>query len=151
MLTPTITKYYNAVKAAYHVPQSKIGFGNRGSIGNGEGENQDDMMNDNLNNNMNMILSHLNFRLLEFAGIQDTILGFKNLTKKDEVRQGELDTQALVMVVKHGMKYGLHVVMSLMILNLLIIHGHQCKLHHHIFLRTRHSQLHLLNSHLMML
>jgi hypothetical protein len=44
---------------------------------------------------MNMILSHLNFRLLEFAGIQDTFLGFKNLTKKDEVRQGELDTQAI--------------------------------------------------------
>ena len=95
MLTPSITQnIIDAVKASYHVPQSKIGFSNGGSIGNGEGENQDDMMNDTLNNNMNMILSHLNFRLLEFAGIEDTILGFRNLTKTDQVRQGELDTQA---------------------------------------------------------
>lgn len=96
MLTPTISQnIIDAVKAIYHVPQSKIAMANGGSIGNGEGESQDDMMNDTLTRNMTMLLSYLNFRLLEFAGIQNTHLEFKNLTVTDEVRQGNLDTQAI--------------------------------------------------------
>ncbi len=96
MLTPEIQQtIIDAVKAVFHVPQSAIGFANGGSIGNGEGESQDDMMNKTLTKWSNLILSYLNFRLLDMMGIKDTHITFENLTKTDEVKQSSLDTEYL--------------------------------------------------------
>ena len=91
MLVPEVKKgIIDAICAVYHVPPSKISQIDTGNIGSGTGEAQDETMNETLNHWGKMIISALNSKLLRLAGVENSALAFKNLTKKDEARLAEL-------------------------------------------------------------
>jgi len=97
MLTPDIEKSnINAVAAVYHVPPAKIMQIDTGNIGAGTGESQDETMNETLLHWSMMNLSPFNGKLLNLAGIKNTHLSYKNLTKKDEMRLVDLNEKKIM-------------------------------------------------------
>lgn len=92
MLTPTISQnIIDAVKTVYRVPQGKLMFANGGSIGNGEGETQEDTMNETLIDEMSYNLKFFNNFFARVVGIKDTVFSYDNLTNTDLTRQANLD------------------------------------------------------------
>lgn len=85
----------NAISAVFQVPPSKIMQIDSGNIGSGTGESQENSMNDTLTNEASDFLSILNFKLLNLAGINDTVYQVKNLTKTDRIKEAQLDTERL--------------------------------------------------------
>lgn len=101
MLVPEVEKsVLNAVAGVYHVPPAKIMQIDSGNIGSGTGQSQDDSMNETLMHHGRKIITSLNSTILELAGIRDTSLTYKNLTKTDEKRKAELNE----VLVRSGQK-----------------------------------------------
>jgi HK97 family phage portal protein len=97
MMTPDIWEAnINAICAVYHVPPHKVMKVKEGNLGGNAGESQDDTMNQTIDNHAEKILGYLNFKLLDWMGIQNTVIAYSgDLTKTDELRQAQLDTEKL--------------------------------------------------------
>ena len=97
MMTPDIWEAnINAICAVYHVPPHKVMKVKEGNLGGSAGESQEDAMNQTIDNMAMHLLSYINFKLLDWMGISDTILEYAgDLTKTDELRQAQLDTERL--------------------------------------------------------
>lgn len=94
MMTPEILEAnINAICATYHVPPHKVMKVESGNLGTGTGESQEDAMNETISNRGFDFITDINFKLCEFAGITNTKLEFKDLTKTDEVRETDVNAK----------------------------------------------------------
>jgi HK97 family phage portal protein len=95
MMTPEMEKSVRErILAVYGVPPSKIALIETGSIGGGVGETQADTLNDTLDFWAKIgFIGPFNKHLLPLAKVQDTLVDFTNLTKKDDMKEAQLQKQ----------------------------------------------------------
>lgn len=93
MMTPEVeSRIIDAIKAVYRVPPAKIMLIESGNLGGGTSEGQDETLNDTVLTESRKLIIPLQNRLSTLAGITNTTLSLKNLTKKNEYRESEVDT-----------------------------------------------------------